>query len=145
MYVVKKPFSINGKRRVIGETLPDDAVTSATLERAGYVTKIDSGLLDVAEGVLNSDADKGGINVPIITKDGSTGLRVDPAIVCDAIRMLQTAADEVIDEMKTVESEDLLIILDACDRRGNVHSAVRKRAAALKGTKRTEDGSAGDV
>jgi hypothetical protein len=52
----------------------------------------------------------------------------------------------VIEEIQGVRDEDLLIILDACDQRKNVHAAVRKQVEALREDNETEaDGSEGDV
>ena len=148
MYVVKKPFNAGGKRWKIGEVVPEGAVRSASLIRGDYVAKIDSGLLDVAEaavGVVETIEPEGQVNIPIITKDGCMGLSVAPAVISDAFRLIQSPAGEVIEEISGIESDDLLIILDACDSRKNVRNAVRKRAAELKEASETEEnGSEGD-
>ncbi len=135
MYVVRKPFNAGGKRWMIGEIVPEKVVQSPSLERAGFVARIDSGLLDIAEGAVSvPEAAEGEVqvNVPIITKDGSMDLSVAPAVIYDALRLIQSAGEDVIKEVKDIQSEDLLIILDACDGRKNVRSAVRKQADALK-------------
>lgn len=148
-YVVKKPFDAAGKRWKIGEIMPDGAVQSATLVRAGFVTRIDSGLIDIAgDAVVPQELvqDDGQITLPIITKDGTMVLSVAHAVICDALRMIQSPANEVIEEIQGVRDEDLLIILDACDQRKNVHAAVRKQVEALREDNETEaDGSEGDV
>ncbi len=141
MFVVRKPFNAGGKRWMIGEIVPENVVQSPSLERAGFVARIDSGLLDIAEGaVYVPEAAEGEVqvNVPIITKDGSMDLSVAPAVIYDALRLIQSAGEEVIKEIKGIESEDLLIILDACDGRKNVRAAVRKQAEALREAAETE-------
>ena len=144
MYVVQKPFDAGGKRWRIGEILQDGAVKSTALIRGGFVTKIDSGLLDVAEGAVGAVEPLeavGQVNIPIITKDGCMGLSVAPEVISNALRLIQSPSGEVVEEVNGIESEDLLISLDACDMRKSVRTAVRKRAEELKGAK---NGSEGD-
>lgn len=141
MYVVKKPIDIGGKRRIIGEVLQDKEVVSPTLIRSGYVAKIDSGVLDSVEGVvepLKAFPEGTVINVPITTKDGTLVIPATCETVCNAFRLLQTGADEAIKEIEVSEDEDLLIILDACDSRKAVHTAVRNRAGDLKAVEKSE-------
>lgn len=134
MYVVKKPLTLGGKRRIVGETLRDDEVVSVTLVRSGYVAKIDSGLLDVAEAVAEPLRPFDGerlIDIPIIAKDGGMVIPVTPETICNAVRLIQTNAEDVAGEISGSEDEDMLIILDACDSRKKVKEAARRRAEEL--------------
>ena len=142
MYVVKKPVNIGGKRRAIGELVNLDEVKSGTLIRCGYVAKIDSGLLDVAEegGAFKAQEGAIEINVPIIQKDGSMDLSVGLETVSEAFRLLQAAPNDAIETINGITDEDLLIILDACDSRKAVHAAVRARATALQEAAKNVEG-----
>lgn len=134
MYVVKRPINIGGRRRIIGEMLRDDEVVSAALVRSGYVAKIDSGLLDVAEAVAEPIGPFDGeirIDIPIITKDGGMVIKVSPETVCNAVRLIQTNVEDAAGEIGTSEDEDMLIILDACDSRKKIKDAARRRAEEL--------------
>ena len=150
MYVVMKPFRAGGKEWKIGETVPDSAVRSPSLIRSNYVARIDS--TDYAGDAVNPAETPQGpfegevqVNIPIITKDGSMALSVAPGVIFDAMRMLQSPADRVIEEIQGIMDEELLIILDACDQRKAVHTAVRKQAEVLKEAEGTEAGEAGEA
>jgi len=134
MYVVKKPLNLGGKRRIVGETLRDDEVVSAALVRSGYVAKIDSGLLNMAEAVAEPLRPFDGeslIDIPIITKDGGMVIPVTPGTICNAVRLIQMNVEDAVGEISSSGDEDMLIILDACDTRKTVREAARKRAAIL--------------
>lgn len=142
MYVVKKPLNLGGKRRIVGETLRDDEVTSPALVRSGYVAKIDSGLLDMAEAVAEPLRPfEGGkcIDIPIVTKDGGMVISVYPEAIGNAVRLLQTNAEDTAGEISVSEDEDMLIILDACDSRKKVKEAARRRAEELRNKDREGD------
>lgn len=142
MYVVKKPLNLGGKRRVIGETLRDDEVVSASLVRSGYVARIDSGLLDIAESVAEPLRPFNGeaiTDIPIITKDGGMVIPAAPETIYNTFRLIQTTAEDAVGEISVTEDEDLLIILNACDTRKTVKEAARKRAEELRSGEKEGD------
>ena len=140
MYTVNKPLNLKGRRRAIGEIVDNDDVEpkrAAFLIRNGYLSEIDSGLLDAMEWTappLASFPEKTGgiqIEIPIVKKEGAMVLSVTPESVSIALWLLQTAAAEAIPEIEKVEDENILIILDACDSRKTVKEAARIRAVEL--------------
>lgn len=142
MYVVKKPLNLRGKRRVIGEVIQESDVDKRreySLVRAGYISRLDSGTFDLAEAALHAEpirkptAHEGCIevNIPIIREEGTMALPVTPAAISDALRLLQTAAGEAVQEIKKIEDENILIVLDACDSRKTIKEAARSRAAVI--------------
>lgn len=142
MYVVKKPVRLGGRRRIAGEMLRDDEVVSAALVRSGYVAKIDSGLLDAAESAAESLKPSDGerrLDIPILKKDGFITAAASAEAVCRAIRLIQTGAEDAIGEVCQSETEDMLLILEACDARKTVREAARRRAAELRGRQREGD------
>ena len=140
MYVVKKPIHLKGRRRTIGEIVPASDVAPGREEplvRAGYLTRIDSGLLDASEGVLVSEAGGGFsgkpelISIPILRKEGAMACAMEPSSILEGLRLLQTEAKEAVKAIGVIEDEDLLILLHACDSRKAVKEAAKHRAEAL--------------
>lgn len=157
MYVVKKPLNIRGKRRIIGEVIQKSDIDEKrvySLVSSGYIARIDSGALDLAEvstcaePIRDFPAQEGGVqvNIPIIKKEGSMVISVAPEGVSDALRLIQTAASEAVKEIEGIDDENVLIILDACDSRKAIKEAVRNRAAVLHADEDDEEdfGSEGD-
>lgn len=140
MYIVNKPLNLKGRRRAIGEIVNKGDVEpkrAAFLIRNGYLSEIDSGLLDAMEGAATplapfSEKTCGiQIEIPIVKKEGAMVLSAAPESVSIALWLLQTAATEAIPEIGEMEDENILIILDACDSRKTVKEAARSRAVEL--------------
>ena len=134
-YVVKKPLSIGGRRRVAGEVLQDDEVKSASVIRSGYVVKIDSGLIDVAEPALSAkegSANDGGINLPIRGENGSESTTVSPASLSEAVRIIQLSSDKEVAEINKISDTTVLLILGALDKGTKAKAAIKARVEELK-------------
>lgn len=134
-YVVKKPLSIGGRRRVAGEVLQDDEVKSASVIRSGYVVKIDSGLIDVAEPALSAkegSSNDGGINLPIRGENGSESTTVSPASLSEAVRIIQLSSDKEVAEINKISDTTVLLILGALDKGTKAKAAIKARVEELK-------------
>ena len=134
-YVVKKPLSIGGRRRVAGEVLQDDEVKSASVIRSGYVAKIDSGLIDVAEPALSAkegSSNDGGINLPIRGENGSESTTVSPASLSEAVRIIQLSSDKEVAEINKISDTTVLLILGALDKGTKAKAAIKARVEELK-------------
>lgn len=134
-YVVKKPLSIGGRRRVAGEVLQDDEVKSASVIRSGYVVKIDSGRIDVAEPALSAkegSSNDGGINLPIRGENGSESTTVSPASLSEAVRIIQLSSDKEVAEINKISDTTVLLILGALDKGTKAKAAIKARVEELK-------------
>ena len=134
-YVVKKPLSIGGRRRVAGEVLQDDEVKSASVIRSGYVVKIDSRLIDVAEPALSAkegSSNDGGINLPIRGENGSESTTVSPASLSEAVRIIQLSSDKEVAEINKISDTTVLLILGALDKGTKAKAAIKARVEELK-------------
>lgn len=134
-YVVKKPLSIGGRRRVAGEVLQDDEVKSASVIRSGYVVKIDSGLIDVDEPALSAkegSSNDGGINLPIRGENGSESTTVSPASLSEAVRIIQLSSDKEVAEINKISDTTVLLILGALDKGTKAKAAIKARVEELK-------------
>lgn len=134
-YVVKKPLNIGGRRRVAGEVLQDDEVKSASVIRSGYVVKIDSGLIDVAEPALSAkegSSNDGGINLPIRGENGSESTTVSPESLSEAVRIIQLSADKEVAEINKISDTTVLLILGALDKGTKAKAAIKARVEELK-------------
>lgn len=149
MYVVKKPLSIGGRRRAIGELLSDDEVKGGSIVRSGYVAQVDSGLLDLAgEAVLSQKASfsEGSasalINLPVIDKNGNTVISVAPEAIQEAVRLVQLTAKEASKQIEEDSTLETLAVLRLIEARKEVRSAVNAKTSALE---QEENGSAGEA
>ena len=134
-YVVKKPLNIGGRRRVAGEVLQDDEVKSASVIRSGYVVKIDSGLIDVAEPALSAkegSSNDGGINLPIRGENGSESTTVSPASLSESVRIIQLSSDKEVAEINKISDTTVLLILGALDKGTKAKAAIKARVEELK-------------
>ena len=68
--------------------------------------------------------------LPVNTKDGVLTLEMDPDDVAETIRILQLNAEEAAAAVATIETEEILILIDTLDSRKTVKNAVRAKAEA---------------
>ena len=120
MYIVKKPLKLLGKRRWPGDTIEEkDIPNVALLLREGYMSEIP----DEISGVLEST----GINIPVCGKEGSTEVVMSEDEVKSVFAMLQMSTSDVSDNIKGIQSTEVLTLIGACDNRKAVQSAVKTR------------------
>ncbi len=147
-YVVKKPLNIGGRRRAIGEILRNDEVASAAAMRSGYIARIDSKLVEVAEnagGLSEGGLYHGKVNLPVIAESGSTVISAAPESISEAVRIMQLPQADAIEAVRHADDEDMLTIVKLCEGNKTILAAVRKQMAELNTRVSGGGGSAGDA
>lgn len=72
------------------------------------------------------------IVVPITTADGVLELQMAPEDIVAAITTMQLNADNAAAAVGAVAKEEILILIDAVDKRKTVHTAILERVEAIK-------------
>ena len=144
-YICLKPVKLSGVQYNPNDFIPLDAVLPSrvpTLIRNGTIAQVSEQnnasetILSDLEGVVEELA----VSVPIHTENGVMELVTPYSEVQQAFEIMQLSAKDAPDVIKTVESENILIILDACDSRKTITDAVKARVKQLK-----EETSEGNV
>lgn len=151
MLIAKKPCYFD-KQYYIGDIIPDEVVLNpkkqeslgviAIANSEGASEEVTGALytqeqLDraVAEKVAeistqqpqNEVSNEGGIIIPISTENGILEANMSITSVVAALTIMQKNADEAAEEIKAVEDDDVLMILNAADSRKSVKNAAMKR------------------
>ncbi len=138
-YITLKTAVFNGITYPAGATVPPDAVLPSrvpTLVRNGVIKEIDnpadfpeSGSNFPCESVLESIK----VNLPIATENGIMELPTETEDIVTVVRILQMKKDEAITAIADVDSEDALIVLDACTKAQDIKKAIREKVRVLGG------------
>ncbi len=136
-YICLKPVKLSGVQYNPNDFIPLDAVLPSrvpALIRNGTVAQVSEQnntletIVDDLEGVVEEVA----MSIPVHTKDGVMELVAPCSEVQRVFEIMQLSAKEAPDVIKTVASENVLIILDACDSRKTITDAVQARVKQLK-------------
>lgn len=136
-YICLKPVKLSGVQYNPNDFIPLDAVLPSrvpALMRNGTIAQV-SEQDNVSESTVNDFegvVDELAVSVPIHTADGVMELVTPCSEVQQVFEIMQLSAKEAPDVIKTVESENILIILDACDSRKTITDAVKARVKQLK-------------
>ena len=129
--VAKKPCSFEGKKFFIDDEIPAELVADPkTQEKMGVIAIVggDSEAVTPRMGV---------INIPIHAESGDLTLNVTAEELVVFTDILQIPVNKAEDKQKIsemiqkIESEDLLILLDALDGRKHVKEEAQARAQEL--------------
>lgn len=148
-YIALKATTLNGVDYAAGATIPADAVLPSrvpalirtkTIAKAGDVSE------DAVKGAETPQIHANeveGVDLPIKTENGVLTLCASREDIVKAVETMQMKAEDAIEAIKAIESEDALIIIDACDSRATVKKAVKARAEALQAAaeENEDDGS----
>ena len=146
-YIALKATTLNGVDYAAGATIPADAVLPSrvpalirtkTIAKAGDVSE------DAVKGAETPQIHANeveGVDLPIKTENGVLTRCASREDIVKAVETMQMKAEDAIEAIKTIESEDALIIIDACDSRATVKKAVKARAEALQAAAEDEDDS----
>ncbi len=144
-YIALKATTLNGVDYAAGATIPADAVLPSRVP-ALIRTKTIAKAGDVSEGTVKGTEtpqihakEVEGVNLPIKTEEGVLTLCASREDIVKAVETMQMKAEDAIEAIKAIESEDALIIIDACDSRATVKKAVKARAEALQAAAENED------
>lgn len=128
-FVVKKPLEIGGKRRAIGELLRDDEVVSPAIIRSGYIAKIEG---EGPDSPANGVRDGGKVNLPALSKNGTTVISVAPEGIYEAVRILQLSQAEAVAAVEASGDADALTVVTLCSKNNTILSAAKKRLGELQ-------------
>ena len=133
-YVALKNATFNGVEYLAGSIIPEEAVLPSrvpALLRNKIITKAETASQETQDG---SDSPETGLEVilPIQTENGVMELSVTSEDIVDAVIILQRKQEDAISGIASIESENALIIIDACTKTQAVKKAVRERVAALQ-------------
>ena len=133
-YVALKNATFNGVEYLAGSIIPEEAVLPSrvpALLRNKIITKAETASQETQDG---SDSPETGLGVilPIQTENGVMELSATSEDIVDAVIILQRKQEDAISGIASIESENALIIIDACTKTQAVKKAVRERVAALQ-------------
>lgn len=141
-YIALKPITLSGVDYAAGDSIPADAVLPSrvpALIRTKSIAHINERPAEAQETPQNDANDFGGVNLPIQTENGVLELPASGEDIVKAVELLQMNADDAIQAIKEIESDSVLIIMDACDSRKTVKAAAKARAKELNAAANTED------
>ena len=147
--IAKKPCSFGGRKFLIGDEIPVNLVDKPKVqEQMGVISIVSDGGAIPPEKMVTMTAQVGAIKfvIPIHTEDGDINLEVTNEELTVFTDILQTPVSKAEDKQKVsemiqkVESEDLLIVLDALDGRKHVKDEVQERVQALRENQNPDDG-----
>lgn len=132
-YLVLKNATYNGIGYLAGAIIPEEAVLPSrvpSLLRTGMIAKAENATETQQNGAVATET---GFEVflPIQTENGSEGISVTAEDMITAVSVLQMKQDDAVAAVATVESENALIVVDACTKTMALKKAVRERASAL--------------
>lgn len=133
--IAQKPCTFGGTNFLIGDEIPVSLVENPKVQERRGVLSIAKG--DAPAVSQDSLPQIGEINVPIRAEEGDLILCVSNEELIVFTDILQTPVSKTEDKQKVadmiqnIESEDLLIMLDALDGRSFVKKEAQERAKAL--------------
>lgn len=132
-YIAKKPCQFGGKKFYIGDEIPNEYVDEPSkMEKYGVISIDINGTPSTGDSMVETK-----IEVIVHSDNGDIAIYLtkDELSTFMDIRQLELKkSDEkqkIVEIIKSIESDDLLIALDAIDRRNFVAEEARKRAEEL--------------
>lgn len=141
-YIALKTITLSGVEYVEGATIPADAVLPSrvpALIRTKKIARINERPAEAQETPQNDTNDFGGVNLPIQTENGVLELPASGEDIVKAVEVMQMNAEDAAKAVGDIESETALIIIDACESRKTVKTAVKARAEELNAAANTGD------
>lgn len=135
--IARIPCKFAGKRYLIGEEVPADVVENPEAQAKRGVLAVMNDGEDAAPVNIGSQEVEVKFNIPIHLEDQDYQVSVTESeltIFTDVLQMGVSSNAEkakVAEIVSSVESEDLLILMDAVDGRKAVKDAVKERVDAL--------------
>lgn len=136
--IAKKPCSFGGKAFFINDEIPASAVMNPKQqEDLGVLTIVSDG--EAATGILETDFPETDIAIPVFKSyDGDTaqvmGVSLNIGEVQEVFSIMQMNVEEATKAIESTTSENMLIVIHACDSRSGVKKAAQKRADNLSST-----------
>jgi len=134
-YICAKACNLGGVAYNKGDTIPSEAVLSSR-ERAlvtqGYITLVTP---DTSETSSHGES----ILIPIKTKDSVLEVKMEPKDIINAVSIMQLNAEEAAKAIEKVDTEEVLILIDAVDIRKTVKTAIVERVNQVKAEDEEKD------
>lgn len=141
-YIALKSITLSGVDYIAGDNIPFDAVLPSrvpALIRTKSIARINEHTAEAQEIPQDDTNDFGGVSLPIQTENGVLELSASGEDIVKVVEIMQLNADDAIQAIKEVQSDTVLIIIDACESRSTVKKAVKTRAEALNAVAENED------
>lgn len=132
-YIALKNVVLSGIGYTAGSTIPADAVLPSrvrSLLRNGTIANAEDGAVG-AELAATASNDTEGVVLPIHTENDVLALPVSREDIVKAIEVLQMKQDDAIAAIAEIESEDALIVIDACTKSAQTKKAIKERVAQI--------------
>lgn len=141
-YIALKPITLSGVAYAAGDSIPADAVLPSrvpALIRTKSIARANERPVEAQETPQNDANDIGGVNLPIQTENGVLELPASGEDIVKAVEVMQMNAEDAAKAVGDIESETTLIIIDACESRKTVKTAVKARAEELNAAAEGDD------
>lgn len=140
--IAQKPCSFGGRKFFVGNEIPVEMVTNPKKqERMGVIAisegkseSLRTGYAIMPDSIRSFPGDLGHmqVSIPIETESGPQALSLNPESITEALRIMQMDVKDAEKVIDTVEDENVLIILHACDSRKGIKSASEKKALTMQ-------------
>ena len=133
--IAKKPCSFGGKAFFINDEIPVNAVLNPKQqEELGVLSIVSDG--EAATGILETGF-----------QDGDTaqvmGIPLNAGEIQEVFSIMQMNVEEATKAIEAAKSENMLIVIHACDSRAGVKKAAQKKADNLSSTNGSTNDPAG--
>lgn len=129
--IAKKPCSFGGKAFFINDEIPVDAVLNPKQqEELGVLSIVSDG--EAATGILETGFQETDIAIPVFKSyDGDTaqvmGVSLNIGEIQEVFSIMQMNVEEATKAIEATKSENMLIVIHACDSRAGVKRLKRKQ------------------
>lgn len=145
--IAKKPCSFGGKDFFINDEIPVNAVLNPKQqEELGVLSIVSDG--EAATGILETGFQETDIAIPVFKSyDGDTaqvmGIPLNAGEIQEVFSIMQMNVEEATKAIEAAKSENMLIVIHACDSRAGVKKAAQKKADNLSSTNGSTNDPAG--
>ena len=131
--IAKKPCSFGGRTFYIGEEIPTEFVLNPKAqEKLGVIAIVAcGGEVGMKQEDMVAQVGEVEFGVPIRQKNGNMTLYLSEEQICSAVEIMQMSPAEAKEAIKGIASENILILLNACDSRKAIKEATEATASGL--------------
>lgn len=131
--IAKKPCSFGGRTFYIGEEIPTEFVLNPKAqEKLGVIAIVAcGGEVGMKQEDMVAQVGEVEFGVPIRQKNGNMTLYLSEEQICSAVEIMQMSPAEAKEAIKGIASENILILLNACDSRKAINEATEAAASGL--------------
>ena len=133
-YIALKNVVLSGIDYTAGSYIPADAVLPSrvhSLLRNGTIAKADETGAVFAKLASTASESDDKVSLPIHEENDVLALPTSREDIVKAIEVLQMKQDDAIEAISDIESEDALIVIDACTKSAQIKKAIKQRVAQI--------------